>query len=134
MRRRILAYDLGLALWAAGWVVMGALVYDNVRGLAELSVPVIKASRALEETAEGLDRVASIPLVGDAANLDAIKVRVREAAAGARASARDSRENVRTLAWLLGVSIALVPTLPLLAIYLPIRRDWRRRTSKHRLE
>lgn len=37
---------------------MGVFVYENVRGLAELSVPVIQAGRALEETAEGLDRIA----------------------------------------------------------------------------
>ncbi|MEP7334596.1 MAG: hypothetical protein ABI717_02340 [Actinomycetota bacterium] len=130
MRARILAYDVGLAIWALVWIGMGFFVYENVRGLAELSVPVIKASRALDETAEGLDRISSIPLIGDAANLDAIKARVREVGMEARASARESRENVRTLAWLLGISIALVPTLPLLAIYVPVRRDWRRRTRE----
>ncbi len=127
MRARILAYDVGLAIWALVWIGMGFFVHENVRGLAELSVPVVKASRALDETAEGLDRISSIPLIGDAANLDAIRARVREAGVEARASARESRENVRTLAWLLGISIALVPTLPLLAIYIPVRRDWRRR-------
>ncbi len=127
MRRRVVTYDLLLLVWAGIWLAMGALVYDNVRGLGELSVPVIKASRALDETAKGLDSISSIPLIGDAANLDAIRARVAEAGREARASARESRENVRTLAWLLGISIALVPTLPLLVLYIPLRRDWRRR-------
>jgi hypothetical protein len=127
MRRRVLAYDLGLVVWAVLWIVVGVLVHNEVRNLAELSDPVVAAAAALEETAEGLNQVDDIPFVGEVANLPRIEQRVRVAARTARASARESRESVRRLARLLGISIALVPTLPLLALYLPLRRDWRRR-------
>jgi hypothetical protein len=124
--RRIVAYDVALIIWAATWIVVGLLVYRGVRDLAELSKPIVDASVALDETADGLAQVASVPFVGEAANLAEIEERVRRASASARRSARVSREGVRELAVLLGFAIALVPTLPLVAIYLPVRRDWRR--------
>lgn len=127
MRRRVLAYDLGLVLWAALWIVIAVLVYRDVKSLAELSVPVVDAAVALEETAVGIGSINEIPFLGEVANLPEIERRVREAARSARSSAAESHESVERLAWLLGLSVALVPTLPLLALYLPLRRDWRRR-------
>jgi hypothetical protein len=127
VRRRILAYDIALVLWAALWLVVGVLVHRAVVDLAGLSEPVVDAAAALEETAQGLRQVDEIPFVGEIANLPAIERDVRIAAASARASARESREDVEQLARLLGFTVALVPTLPLLALWIPVRRDWRRR-------
>ncbi len=124
--RRIVAYDIALVGWAATWVVVGLLVYRDVRDVAELSKPIVDASIALDETADGLEQIASVPFLGDAANLDEVETRIRRASASARRSARETRQSVRELAVLLGFTIALVLTVPLLAIYVPVRRDWRR--------
>jgi hypothetical protein len=125
--RRIVAYDVGLAVWAVVWLVVGALVYRDVREVAELSKPIVDATVALDETADGLKQIGSVPFLSDAANLGEIEERIRRASASARVSARSSRESVRELAVLLGIAIALVPTVPLLVLYVPVRRDWRRR-------
>ena len=127
MRRRIAAYDVAIVLWTALWLVVGLLVHREVSALADASEPVVDAAVALEETAEGIGSIDEIPFVGDIANLPAIERSARRAAVSARVSARETRKGVERLAWLLGVSIALVPTLPLLAVYVPVRRDWRRR-------
>jgi hypothetical protein len=49
-------------------------------------------------------------------------------AAGARARARGASTagTIDRLAVLLGIGIALIPTVPLLALYLPLRISWRR--------
>lgn len=125
--RRVYAYDAVLVAWTAVWLVVGLLVYRDVRDLTGLSEPVVDAAAALEETAQGLRQVDEIPFVGEVANLPAIERDVRVAAASARTSARDAEENVRRLALLLGLSLAFVPTLPPLALWLAVRRDWRRR-------
>lgn len=127
MRRRVAIYDVALVLWTAVWLVVGVLVYRDVRAMSELSDPIVDAAAALEETAQGLSQVDDIPFVGEIANLPRIEQRVRVAARSARTSANESREHVARLAWLLGAAIALVPTLPLLALWIPVRRDWRRR-------
>ena len=127
MRNRILVYDAALVLWTAAWLVVGLLVYRDVRDLAELSEPALDAAVALEETADGLREIRTVPFLGDVGNLEQIERRVRVAARSTRRSAHESREGIRRLAWLLAGSIALVPTLPLLALYVPVRRDWRRR-------
>ncbi len=127
MRNRILAYDVAIVLWTALWIAVGALVHQEVSALADASEPVVDAAVALEETAEGLASIGEIPFVGEIANLPSIERSAREAARSARRSAGETHEGVKRLAWLLGGSIALVPTLPLLALYAPVRRDWRRR-------
>lgn len=127
MRRRVAIYDVALVFWTVVWLVVGVLVYRDVRAMTELSDPIVDAAAALEETAQGLSQIDDIPFVGEIANLPRIEQRVRVAASSARASANESRDHVSRLAWLLGGAIALVPTLPLLALWIPVRRDWRRR-------
>ena len=127
MRRRVLAYDVGLVLWTVLWLVIGMLVYRDVRDLANVSEPIVAAASALEETAQGLRQIDEIPFVGDVANLPAIEREARLAARIARRSARETDETVKRLAYLLGAAVAFVPTLPPLALWLSIRREWRRR-------
>jgi hypothetical protein len=127
MRRRMYAYDAALVLWAALWLVVGTLVHREVTALADASVPVVDAAAALEETAQGIAQLDEIPFVGEIANLPAIERSAREAALSARRSAVETNEGVKRLAWLLGGSIALVPTVPVLVLWLVVRRDWRRR-------
>lgn len=127
MGRRVYAYDAVLIVWTAIWLAVGAIVYRDVRDLTGLSDPVVDAAAALEETAQGLRQIDGIPFVGDVTNLPAIERDVRAAAASARASARDAEENVRRLAIVLGLSLAFIPTLPPLALWVAVRREWRRR-------
>jgi hypothetical protein len=111
-----LALDAALALWTIAWVWMGFAVAHEVRGIADLSDTVGSVGRAVTSVGEAL---RGLPLVGDelgppAAELD-------RAGRDAVTSAVSARASARRVGTLLGVSIALIPTLPLMAIYVPGR-------------
>ncbi|HET8757539.1 MAG TPA: hypothetical protein VFM58_16085 [Solirubrobacteraceae bacterium] len=111
-----LALDAALALWTIAWVWMGFAVAHEVRGIADLSDTVGSVGRAVTTVGGAL---RDLPLVGDqlAAPADELDRAGRDAVSSA-VSARSSARRVGTL---LGVSIALIPTLPLIAIYVPGR-------------
>jgi hypothetical protein len=112
----LVAFDAALVVWTLAWVAMGLAVANEVRGLAELSDTVGSVGRAVTSTGEA---IRSLPLIGDqvAAPADEVSAAGRDAVA----SAAGARESARRVGVLLGVSIALIPTLPLLALYLPAR-------------
>ena len=128
--RSVRAYDAAIVTWAVLWAVIGLLVWDSVRGLGELSDTVVTSARALDQTEDALaqieDTVEGLPFVGEIADLEKLRKSVRQTAREARASGRSSREDIRRLALLLGISVAVAPTLPAIALYLPLRRLWRR--------
>lgn len=118
--RRLL--DLAVLAWAVAWVVVGLLVAREVRGLTDLSRTVTAAGYALQEAGGALGSLQGVPFVGE--DLDAVAERTERAGRSARESGRSSRESVESLSVLLGISIALAPSLPLIALYLPMRLAW----------
>jgi hypothetical protein len=118
--RRLL--DGAIILWAAAWIVVGLLVAREVRGLADLSRTVTAAGYALEGAGSTLGSLEGVPFVGE--NVGDVAERTEQAGRSARESGRSSRENVESLATLLGVSIALAPSMPLILLYLPMRLAW----------
>jgi hypothetical protein len=65
-----------------------------------------------------------VPLVGGGIGESA--ERITEAGRGAAYKGRESRDTIESLSVLLGLAIALVPTLPVLALYGPLRQARRR--------
>jgi hypothetical protein len=139
-----LVADALVAAWAVLWIVLGVAVAREVRQLEELSETVIIAGQALEQTSRGLrgtsdglretgralEFVEQIPfardIIGDeledaATELDAVADDVSETARSARASGESSRESVNDLATLLGLSVALIPSVPALLAYVLLR-------------
>jgi hypothetical protein len=117
-RNRVLAYDVAVAGWAACWVVLAILVATEVHGLADISRTVTSAGAAVESSGRLLERLGSVPFVGD--DVTDTARRVEAAGRDAQRSGRASRGSVRRLATLLGVTIAVLPSAPLL-LYLPWR-------------
>jgi hypothetical protein len=105
-----------LIVWTAGWLVIGVVVAFEVRGLADLSDAAGKAGRAI--IAVG-DAVQELPIVG--AQVEEPARAVREAGAETVASSRSARASARRVGVLLGLSIAAIPSLPVLLLYLPAR-------------
>jgi hypothetical protein len=108
--------DALLLVWTVGWLVIGVVVAYEVRGLADLSDAASKTGRAV--VAVG-DAVKDLPIIGDRVEEPADAV--REAGAEAVASSRSARASARRVGVLLGVSIAAIPSLPVLLLYLPAR-------------
>ena len=83
-----------------------------------------QAGTATESTGHALAAIGSLPLVGG--RISHLAAQAIAAGASARASGASTASTVDQLAILLGVAIALVPTVPLLALYVPLALSWRR--------
>lgn len=142
--RTVLMADLAVAAWAIVWIVLGVVVAREVRQLDDLSDTVVTAGEALDQTGDGLRGTSdslreihralqvleSLPIVGReieenlegaADTLDGIAAEVEETAQSAQASGRVSKESTADLSVILGLAVALVPTLTLFAAYAPFR-------------
>lgn len=119
-RHGLFALDAVLALWVAVWLVLALQVAEEVRGLADLSTTVSRVGAAVEESGRALSGLEELPLgVGD--RLDEPAARIEEAGRSASASGSSSRESVESLSVLLGLAIAVMPSLPVFGFYLPLR-------------
>jgi hypothetical protein len=127
-RARQVAGDLLLVLWIWLWVSIAGSVRDATLGLA-------KPGRQIDESATGLagrlrdagESISGVPLVGDDVQ------KPFEGAGGAAdnlaSAGRAQVEAVQTLAFWLGIAVALIPILIALAVYLPPRIRFVRRAT-----
>jgi hypothetical protein len=116
-RRRSL--DAALVAWVIAWCVLGFWVGREVHRLGEVTGSVRSVGGAVADAGGAISGLNRIPLVGGAVSAPGDGI----AAAGrsAQRTADDARRAADRLAWLLGLAIALVPSVPLLALYLPPR-------------
>jgi hypothetical protein len=138
---RIRVVDASVALWVVLWLLAGAYVFVAVGQLQDYGDTTITAaaglhqtSRALGRAADGLrdtgDALEQIPFVGGeiesnigrtAGDVDRLGNSVRVTARQARASGVQARESAHDVAIVLGAAVALVPTVPVIALYLLLR-------------
>jgi hypothetical protein len=114
--RAQIAIDLALALWTAGWLWMGVAVAREVRGIGEVGDTVSRLGTAMTEVGT---LVAALPLIGGEVAEPAAAV--SDAGREAVASARGARSSANRVSVMLGVSIALIPSSPVLLLYVPRR-------------
>ena len=119
-----LAIDLAIAGWLIAWVVLGIAVAHQVKQLGDLSDTAVLAGQAIEQTADVLDQIGRIPLVGTP--VGDLADSIRKTGQSAQQNGVASRDDVNDLSVLLGLSIALIPTIPLAAVWIPLRIRWRR--------
>jgi hypothetical protein len=120
--RLIHVLDAVVVLWVAAWIVLAVLVGREVRNLRELSDTVVLAGVAVEDTGDLVAELEGVPFIGS--EVGDVASRVREAGASAQESGRESRDSTENLSVLLALSIGLIPTLPLLGLYAPLRLAW----------
>jgi hypothetical protein len=116
--------DIAVVIWIAGWLALAWLVAREVRDLRELSDTVVVAGVAVEDTGDLVDSLGSVPFVGG--HVGQVADRVREAGRSAQVSGLESRSSIDDLSVLLALAIGLVPTLPLLGLFVPLRIAWSR--------
>jgi hypothetical protein len=116
---RFRVLDVVLVAWAALCIALGVWVGVEVRNLTQLSDTVTTGGKALNQTSEALRQLRGIPFVGS--RLKSMQVRVHAAAVQAKASGASSHSTIDDLSVLLAVAIALVPTVPVIAVYLLYR-------------
>jgi hypothetical protein len=116
--------DFALAIWAAFWIAVAAYTAYEVAALRTLSHTVVKAGAATESTGHALAAVGHLPFVGG--QISQLAAQAVAAGASARESGASTGATIDHLAVLLGIAIALIPTVPLLGLYVPLRLGWRR--------
>jgi hypothetical protein len=109
-----------VATWVALWLVVGAWVGYEVWQLSDLGATVAESGRALDAAGSGLQSLGDVPVVGD--QTSQVGDQVRANADDIVAAAREAQSGARRLSVLLGLAVALVPSVPVLAVHLALRR------------
>jgi hypothetical protein len=117
-------FDAAVVAWTAVWVALAVAVFYEVRGLRDVSNTLVQTGQAVDQTGTALEALAEVPFVGGKIRTYAREV--RQAGQSAQRSGRSSKGHIESLAVLLAVAIGLVPTVPVFALYIPLRRAWRR--------
>ncbi len=120
--RRIfqLAVDLLFVTWLVLWVWIGLVVHDGTMALAAPGRQTDESASAMAgQLRDAGGQLDDLPVVGDeiAAPFD----KAADASDGLAAAGRSSVKAVERLAFVLGLSIALIPILVVTAFYLPGR-------------
>jgi hypothetical protein len=113
---RITPQDLALALWVALWIALAVAVAVNTRDVAKLGGTVSQTGAAMRDVG-GV--IGSVPLVGG--DVSSASQSVEQAGASAEANGTDAQDAADRLGIYLGIAIAVIPSVPVLGLYLPIR-------------
>lgn len=116
-----------VGFWLVLWLVVGALSGYTLWQVSDLGNTVSRSGHALESAGESLQQVGEIPVLGSGADDlgDEAVGTGREVAA----SGQQVERQFRRLSVLLGLSIMVIPTTPLLGLYLPLRLARRREVA-----
>ena len=109
-----------VALWVAVWIGLGIWVGFEVQNLRSLSDTVVKSGSAMKTTSGALEGLSVIPFVGD--DVGRVGREVTSAGVSAEQSGRSSQSTVDRLAILLGIAVGLIPTVPVLVLYVLLSR------------
>jgi hypothetical protein len=111
--------DVILVLWLLVWCAIGYTLGRTVNELSGLSDGVIGAGEGVSDAAGALGDFADVPLIGG--GIDAIADRIDAIGQGTVQKGEASKEAILNVSLLIGLVIALGPTVPLLAVWLVIR-------------
>lgn len=119
-----------VGFWLTLWLVVGAWSGVTLWQLSELGDTVTNSGRAIRSAGEALTVVGNVPLVGE-----------RPAELGQEVTATGTdiadrgqqvKGQLQQLSLLLGLAIALMPTTPVLGLYVPLRVARHRETTELR--
>jgi hypothetical protein len=111
--------DLAAAVYMLLSLAVGAAAGWQIWSLAELHRSLLEAADALALTSRAVGLVGEVPVVGDGA--DQLAGSITDTAVQLRTNALTVQTQVHALAVVVAVAIALLPTVPLVALYLPLR-------------
>jgi hypothetical protein len=117
--RAVRILDVALVIWIGLWIWLGIAIGHEVSNLTTLSDTVVTAGQAVRDTGQALKNLEGIPFVGD--RIAAVEQQITDAGNSAMASGRQSRGSIEDLAFLLAFAIAVIPSVPVLALYVPFR-------------
>jgi hypothetical protein len=113
---RITSPDVVLALWVVLWITLAVAVALNTRDVAKLGGTVTQTGTAMRQVG-GV--IGSVPLVGG--DVSGASQSLEEAGASAEANGTEAGDAADRLGIFLGIAIAVIPSVPVIGLYLPIR-------------
>ncbi|WP_214370278.1 hypothetical protein [Pseudonocardia sp. H11422] len=122
--RTLRQWDLAAAVTSVVFTILGVVAGLQLWGLAELHRGLLEAADALGLTARAIALLGDVPFVGTGA--DQLADSVRETSVEIRGSADAARDDLQTLAVVVGIAGIAFPVLPLVLLYLPLRLARRR--------
>jgi hypothetical protein len=117
--RALRLLDAATAAWVAVWIGLGVAIGVNVDHLTQLSHSVTLAGSAVQAVGKTLGALGGVPFVGG--SIGHAAEQIQQAGASTVASGPSSASSVGTLSWLLAVAVAVLPSAPVLGVYLPLR-------------
>lgn len=116
---RVRPLDVVLAVWVAVWIWAALEVRDAARGITQTTARIEQVGAAVEETGQAIERLGELPIVGG--DVAEVGRTVQQQGREASAAAREGRRSGVRLANLLAAAVGLIPTLPVLLLYVPRR-------------
>jgi hypothetical protein len=123
-RRRWIADALVLT-WVLAWLLAGITAGRALDKVSEVTQSAEGAGGAIVRTGESI-RDVDLPVAGRV--LEEPGEKIIDAGESAQAQARETESDIHIAAVLFGLAVWLVPTLPLLFSYAPVRRHRGRET------
>lgn len=117
-------------LWLVLWLVIGGWTGYTIWQVSEIGDTLTTSGRAISSTGDALESLGGVPVVGDrTAELGGEVVVAGEDIVG---RGQEVESQLRQLAILLGIAIALLPAAPVLGLYLPQRNARRHEIAEVR--
>lgn len=117
-RRRVVAFFV--VIWVGVWLAVGTITAVQVRRLTDVSDSLVQSGKALDVAGTALQDIGRLPVVGDRPR--ALGDEVRQTANDVHDAGDASRDTVRSVSVLLGLALVLIPVVPVVALYIPLRR------------
>lgn len=132
-QRSIYAIDVLVLTWTIVWIVVGVTVGTFVARLGAVGDGLQDTGRGIVRAGEAIGDLGDVPLVGE--GFAAVGSEISEVGRDTQQDGRSLERDVDRLAWLIGASLALAPTLPILAVWVPPRvsRERERRALRRSL-
>lgn len=113
---RFAAPDLLVVAWAVLWVALAIAVVQSTRDVAKLGGTVSQTGTAVSQVGGVINDIPLLP--GDVSSASSS---VQAAGQSAQASGAQGQDAADRLGIYLGIAIALIPSIPIIGLYLPIR-------------
>ena len=113
-QRSVVAIDVLVLLWTVAWLVLGITVGTFVERLGAVGESVEGAGQAIHRAGDAVGRLSEVPLVGE--GFGAVANEIRTIGNETVQNGRSVEQDIDTLALLIGVGLAVGPTLPVLVV------------------
>ena len=118
-QRSVVAIDLLVVLWTAAWLVLGIAVGTFVERLGAVGDGLQNTGRAIGRAGDAIDQLSDVPLVGG--GFATVAQEIQGMGRETVQNGRSIEDDIDSLAVLIGAGLALGPTLPILALWVPPR-------------